>query len=137
MAPGFSARTAFLLLWALPCSAIGALLALVVMALGGTARRVGRTLEVGLSVTAARTPRWAATLNFAAITLGHVILGQSHEVLAALRPHEHVHVRQYERLGVFFLVAYPASSLWAWLQGKCPYRDNHFERQAFATARLP
>ena len=73
-------------------------------------------------------------LDFAAITLGHIIVGQSHEVLAILRAHERVHVSQYERLGALFLVAYPASSLLAWLRGGSPYHGNRFEQQAVAQA---
>lgn len=122
------------LLWALPCSAVGAVLALVVICLGGSARRIGHTIEVALSASDAAVPRWARSLGYSAITFGHVIVGQSHDVLAALRPHERVHVRQYELLGPIFLIAYPASSLIAWLRGNCPYHGNHFERQAVARA---
>lgn len=120
------------LLWALPCSALGALLALIVIALGGSTRRVGHTLEIALSDSQAAVPLWAHRLRHSAITFGHVIIGESHEVLALVRPHERVHVRQYELLGPLFFVAYPVSSLLAWLQGGCPYRDNYFERQALA-----
>ncbi len=69
---------------------------------------------------------------FGAITLGHVILGTCHRELAALRAHEHVHVRQYERWGMFFLPAYALSSLWELIHGRCSYRNNFFERQAYA-----
>ena len=47
---------------------------------------------------------------------------------------ERVHVAQYEQLGPLFFVAYAGSSLLAWCRGGCPYRDNRFERQAFAMA---
>ncbi|MDP3521013.1 MAG: signal peptide prediction [Hydrogenophaga sp.] len=122
------------LLWAMPCSLLGLLLGALALALGGSARRRGHTLEIALAVQQADVPVWAARLPFWAITLGHVIVGQSHEALAVLRSHERVHVRQYERWGVFLLLAYPASSLCAWLQGRCPYRGNRFEQQAFAQA---
>ncbi|MDO8964417.1 MAG: hypothetical protein Q7W30_08015 [Coriobacteriia bacterium] len=46
--------------------------------------------------------------------------------------HEHVHVRQYERWGPFFLPAYAISSLVQLARGGDPYRDNRFERQAYA-----
>jgi hypothetical protein len=52
-----------------------------------------------------------------------------------LRAHEQVHVRQYERWGPFFVPAYLASSLWQGLCGRHLYRDNHFERPAFAAER--
>ena len=120
------------MLWALPCSIVGVAFGLVLVLLGGSSRRVGHTVEVALTVQHQQVPYWARQLRFAGITFGHVILGQSHEVLAMLRPHERVHVRQYEKLGVFFFLGYPAASLLAWLQGRCPYAGNRFEQQAFA-----
>ena len=66
-----------------------------------------------------------------AITLGHVILGQTPAALDACRAHEHVHVRQAERWGPFFLPAYLVGSLIALGRGGDPYRDNPFEREAF------
>jgi len=122
------------LLWAAPCSLVGALLGLAVLAAGGSARRVGPTVEVALAERHRGTPVWARGLRFSAITFGHVILGQSHEVLAVLRRHERAHVRQYERLGPLFFIAYPGASLLALARGRCPYRDNRFEKQAFAEA---
>jgi hypothetical protein len=65
-----------------------------------------------------------------------VVLGSSPQMLAALRSHEQVHVRQYERWGVLFVPAYLASSAWQLLRGRHVYRDNWFEREAFAQERL-
>ncbi len=122
------------LVWVLPCSAVGALLAVVIIALGGTSRRVNHTIEVALSVSQSSCSPWARRLGFSAITFGHVIIGQSHEVLSLLRGHERVHVRQYELLGPLFFLAYPVSSLLAILPGQCPYHGNRFEQQAVAQA---
>lgn len=119
-------------LWALPCSAIGACAGLGVVALGGSARRVEHTFEVALSGDQDSVPGWAKRCDILAITLGHVIVGQSHQVLATLRAHERAHVRQYEMLGPLFFPAYAAASVVAWLRGQCPYRGNHFEMQAFS-----
>lgn len=113
---------------------LGLLLGALVLLLGGSARRMNHTLEIALAMQQAEVAAWTSRLPFYAITLGHVIVGQSHEALAVLRSHEWVHVRQYERWGVFLLLAYPASSLCAWLQGRCPYRGNRFEQEAFALA---
>lgn len=135
------ADSSFLLLlrvlWALPCSVAGALLGMAIVALGGSARRVDHTIEVALAVEQPHTPVWARQLRFSAITLGHVIVGQSHEALATLRAHERVHVKQYELFGPLFFVAYPGASVWALIRGRCPYRGNHFEKQAFAQAPAP
>ena len=48
--------------------------------------------------------------------------------------HELEHVRQWERLGPFFLPAYLASSVSAILRRRHPYWANRFERGG-ATAR--
>ncbi len=61
-----------------------------------------------------------------------MVLGSSADLLKALRAHERVHVRQYERWGLMFVPAYLADSLWQALRGRHPYRDNRFERPAFA-----
>jgi hypothetical protein len=125
---------AWRLLWALPCTVIGTLPGLLIVLLGGSARRVDHTLEVALRVEQARVPAWAARWRHKAITLGHVIVGQSHEALAEFRSHERVHVRQYEWLGALFLVAYPTASVIAWLRGAGAYHGNWFERQAVRMA---
>lgn len=74
---------------------------------------------------------WFCGSWVSAITFGHTILGRDAEVLAACREHEWVHVRQYQRWGPLFGPAYILSSVCAFLQGKRPYRDNHFEREAY------
>jgi hypothetical protein len=117
-------------LWASPCTAVGLLLAGAACLQGGSARRVEGVLEVALGAAPQRT-----RLPFSAITFGHVVLGTDHEVLAALRAHEQVHVRQYERWGIFFFLAYPASSLYQWLQGRDPYWHNRFEVEARALSQ--
>lgn len=71
-----------------------------------------------------------AAWPFAAITFGHVVAGISGDHLARLRRHEHAHVRQYERWGVFFLLAYPAAGAWQLLRGRRAHWDNPFEVEA-------
>ena len=68
------------------------------------------------------------------MTLGHVVLGTTPTALALTRAHERVHVSQCERWGPLFLPAYAMASLWALLRNADPYRDNRFEREAFAVA---
>lgn len=74
--------------------------------------------------------RYLRKLPFDAITLGHVVVGTHPDRLQALRAHEHAHVRQFERWGVFLLIAYPLASLCMLLKGRRPYFDNPFEVQA-------
>ena len=118
--------------WAALPTLVGLVLALPVLAVGGTARRIGGTLEIAGRPIAGFVARMPARLRFQAITFGHVILGVDHAVLAAVRAHEQVHVRQYERWGPLFLPLYVASSAVQLACGRDPYRDNRFEREAFA-----
>ncbi|MGH8630028.1 MAG: hypothetical protein ACREU7_04580 [Burkholderiales bacterium] len=117
-------------LWAAPCSAVGLALAAAVCLAGGSARVVEGVLEVAL-----RARPQPSQLPFQAITFGHVVLGTDHEVLARARAHEQVHVRQYERWGLFFFLAYPASSFYQWCRGRHPYWHNGFEVQAREQSR--
>lgn len=117
--------------WASPNTAIGLLLGLAMTFVGARVRAVRGVLEIdggwigsGLSHPASRFP-------FHAITFGHVILATDAASLDAARDHEHVHVRQYEAWGPFFLPAYLASSAWQLICGRRCYRDNWFERQAY------
>lgn len=122
-----------ILLWVLPASLPGLLLALPVCLSGGKARLLDGVLEVcGGRLLHQRSAPWL--LRFEAITLGHVVIARSAASMAALRAHERVHVRQYERWGVLFYPLYLASSLWQWAAGRDPYFDNRFEREAFALA---
>ncbi|HEX2296643.1 MAG TPA: hypothetical protein VHN37_15225 [Actinomycetota bacterium] len=67
--------------------------------------------------------------KYRAITFGHVVLCVG-DLDDSLFEHELVHVRQYERWGIFLWPAYGLASLWAKLRGGNAYLDNHFERQA-------
>ena len=66
-----------------------------------------------------------------AITIGHVVLSQTQAGLDVTREHERVPVRQYERWGPLFVVAYVLAGVWQWAQGNDPYRDNPFEVEAY------
>ncbi len=120
-------------LWASPNSTLGLMLALLGVCTGGKLKRHRGIIEAhGGLVT-----WWLKNLvplhgGAMAFTLGHVVLGQNPEALHATRAHERVHVRQYERWGPLFLPAYAVASLIAWKNGRCPYRDNAFEREAYA-----
>ena len=100
------------------------ILALPVLLAGGRARRHAGVVEVAGSASTRESHA-----RFGAITFGHVVIGRNAQVLDQLRAHELEHVRQYERWGVFFFLAYPACSLWQLLCGRNPYWFNHFEVQ--------
>lgn len=86
---------------------------------------VGKTLERG----------WPLFGSVAAITLGHVVAGASHECIESTRTHERVHVRQFERWGLIFPLAYAAAGTWQLIKGKRWYWDNPFEQEARAAER--
>lgn len=110
--------------WAAPCTAVGLFGGLVMLVTGGSARTHSGVIEFALPVFVDQPPRW-----FGAITFGHVVLGRSQQSLDRLRAHELQHVRQYERWGPVFFLAYPVSSLYQLLRGRNPYWHNHFEVQ--------
>lgn len=124
-----SLRRALAYGWAAPTTLLGFCL----WPLAGTARVRGGVLELHGRVLSALLrllpvgPRGAA-----ALTLGHVVVGQDQACLDACRAHESVHVRQCERWGPLFVPAYLSASLWALLSGRDPYHDNIFEREAVA-----
>lgn len=116
--------------WASPNSVLGLAGGLVMALLGARVRLVRGNAEFSGGLIGSLLASRAAACRFRAMTLGHVILATGEAAADACRDHEHVHVRQYERWGPFFLPAYLASSLWQLLCGRHLYRDNHFERQA-------
>lgn len=118
------------LCWAAPCSAVGLVLAIVPLALGGHAAWHHGALEVTYRPRPTDCGRLARALPFRGIVFGHVILAVTAEELVRIGPHERVHVEQYERWGPLFFVAYGVSSAWQLLRGRSPYWHNHFEVQA-------
>jgi hypothetical protein len=104
---------------------LGLLLGLALLLFGGSVQRVDGVLEF-----AWRRRGPAPAFPIAAITFGHVVLGLNRPTLAHWRAHEYVHVRQYERWGLLFFLAYPLSGVWQWCRGRSAYWHNPFEVQA-------
>lgn len=122
-------------LWALPMTVLGLLMLPLAWVSGGRISVVDGVLEVYGGWITAFLRRWPPFgAGAAAMALGHVVLAMSARDMVECRAHERVHVRQCERWGVFFLPAYLGASLWAWMRGRDPYRDNPFEREAFAVS---
>lgn len=120
--------------WAAPYSLLGLTVGLLALLFGARTRVRGGALEFGGGWLGVRLSRLPAPFCFSAITIGHVILGIDEATLAAARAHEHVHVRQYEHWGPFFVPAYLLSSLAQLVRGRRPYLDNRFEREAYSEA---
>jgi hypothetical protein len=121
-------------LWASPASLLGLAAGLAGIASGGHAQRSGRVIEFWGGAVTWLLRRAPFIRGAFAITLGHVVLGQTAGELNRCRDHELVHVRQYERWGPLFLPAYLGCSLVLWLRGRDRYLDNPFEIEAFRQA---
>lgn len=124
------ARSVLAYAWASPNTALGLLVGGLASLAGGRSRVVEGVVEFhGGGVT-----RLLGALpvpgRCAALTLGHVVLGCDARTLDQSRPHELVHVAQYERWGPLFVPAYLLSSLLALTRGEDAYGGNAFEKEA-------
>lgn len=118
-------------IWASPYTLLGLTIGAVGLLFGGRVRVVGTAIEFydgGIKWFVHRLPNGQFTL---ALTLGHVILGQTDASLDISRKHEAVHIAQYERWGPLMIPAYFLSSVFVCLAGKRFYRDNPFELEAY------
>ncbi|HSI44087.1 MAG TPA: hypothetical protein VK949_07055 [Methylotenera sp.] len=116
-------------LWSAPCTVVGLCLAFPALFIGGSFRVVAGIIEVAISKHG-KTNALLRHIPFNAITFGHVVIAGTEADLHRLRRHELAHVRQYERWGILFFVAYAAASLWELIRGRHPYWDNCFEIEA-------
>jgi len=119
-----------LVVWASPWTLLGLLVGAVGLATGGRTQRRGTVVEFYGGLVAWLLAHFPGMPG--AMTLGHTVLGRTAAMLDVARRHELIHVRQYERWGPLFVPAYLLCSGVQWLRGKDPYRDNPFEREAYA-----
>lgn len=125
-------RCILIYIWASPASCIGLLFVPLAWLSGGRSEVVSGVIEVhGGLVARLLAGGFGSHRSWAAMTLGHVVLGRDKTCHDRCRAHERVHVRQYERWGAFFIPAYLLASLIAYLRGRDPYLDNPFEREAY------
>lgn len=113
--------------WASPYTLSGIAIGLV---LGGRFQTVDGVVEISGSRIQGALNRFPQPAM--AMTLGHVVFGQTKSDLSVSRLHERVHVRQYERWGPAFVPVYLAASLYLFLLGRDWYRGNPFEIEAYA-----
>lgn len=119
-------------LWALPTTTVGLLVAGLTVLTGGRATVHTGVLEASGGFAAFFLRRCTLLKTGAqAMTLGHVVVARTPELLEHTRGHERVHVRQCERWGPLFLPAYGIASIWIFLRGGNAYRDNPFEQEAY------
>lgn len=124
----------FLIAWAGPYTAMGLAIGLTGLISGGGWRWSRGAIEFYGGATAWLVRHLPPGPSTRAITLGHVILGQTVEGLDACAAHERIHVRQFELWGPAMGPAYLAASAWQWCRGRDAYRQNYFERQAYSGA---
>lgn len=118
-------------LWALPLTLLGLFLGTLTLLTGGRVQIVRGVIEFWGGVMKWFLKHHLLAKGAAAMTLGHVIFGQARDDLDFARDHEHVHVRQFCRWGIFMAPVYLGCSLYLWLVGKNPYLDNPFEKDAY------
>ncbi|GIW93067.1 MAG: hypothetical protein KatS3mg110_1108 [Pirellulaceae bacterium] len=123
------------IVWTLPYTLLGIVLGLIVLATGGRARWGQRAIEFSGGAVRCFFRCLPRGRFIQAMTLGHTILAVDEPAMNATRQHEWVHVAQFERWGLFMGPAYLLVALWLWLQGKDPYWDNPFEREAWGDDR--
>ena len=118
-------RNIAVVLWASPYTSLGLLIGCIGLLFGSQVRKVGRAIEFydgGVKWFIHQLPNGEFTF---AMTLGHVILGQTDASLEIARKHESVHISQYEKWGPFMLPAYYFISFYIWLRGKTlPQRQS-------------
>ncbi len=121
----------FVYLWASPNTLMGMLFGGVSMLRGTRVQLVDGVVEFYGGPIASLLERMPIGGGAMAMTLGHVVWGQTQAALDITRVHERVHVRQYAAWGPLFLPAYAIASLAAWRRGESAYRGNCFEREAY------
>jgi hypothetical protein len=117
------------IVWALPLTILGLLLAFPVLAWRGRAYAVRDSTPALLihgpfgDFLLEHHPFGAMS----AMAIGHVVLSEQKGLTRQILTHELEHVRQAARWGILFPFAYIASSLWAKLRGRDAYWHNVFE----------
>ena len=134
---GIALRCLAGILWALPLTLFGLLLALPVLCARGnlTALPVTGTGGGAYAVPALLVRGWLGDFLLArhpfgamhAMAIGHIVIANRSAVTRRLLVHELTHVAQAARWGLLFPLAYLAASVHAYRRGGDLYWDNVFE----------
>lgn len=119
------------IIWASPNTLLGLVVGGIGLCFGGRIQVTERAIEFYEGGAKWLLQKFPNGQSIFAMTLGHVVIGQTQAALDISRTHETVHVKQYERWGPFFLPAYVLASLYVWSRGRRMYRDNPFEIEAY------
>ncbi|MFL6719567.1 MAG: signal peptide prediction [Burkholderiaceae bacterium] len=118
------------ILWALPLTLVGLLLALPVVACGGEVRLVRSTRAPALLFSGRAADYMLERHPFGAMcamAIGHVVIAERSSLTRRILTHELAHVRQAACWGILFPFVYLGASGWALLRGQDAYWNNVFE----------
>lgn len=122
----------FGIVWALPLTLPGLLLAIPILLARGHLRLILTPTPAAIvsgpfaDFLLARHPFGA----MCAMAIGHIIIAEQQGLTRQILTHELTHVRQAALWGILFPFAYLAASLWARLHGRDAYWHNVFEIEA-------
>jgi len=118
------------IVWALPLTVAGLLLALPVVLCRGQVHLVRSARAPALLFSGPLADRLLERHPFGAMcamAIGHVVIAERSSLTRRILTHELAHVRQAACWGVLFPVVYLAASAWALLRGEDAYWNNVFE----------
>jgi hypothetical protein len=127
------------ILWALPVTLFGLLLAVPVI-LGRGQLCIVRAATPALLVSGRVADAMLERHPFGAMcamAIGHVVIADRRSLTPQILTHELEHVRQAALWGAFFPFAYCGASLWAVLHGRDAYWSNIFEVAARQAEKHP
>lgn len=118
------------IVWALPLTLVGLLLALPVVVCRGEVRLV-RSARVPALLFSGRAADYMLERHpfgaMCAMAIGHVVIAERSSLTRRILTHELAHVRQAACWGILFPFVYLAASAWALLRGQDAYWNNAFE----------
>ena len=124
-----SSGTLLGIIWALPLTLFGMMLALPTLLRSGHLHLI-RTPTPALLASGPLADYMLARHPFGpmcAMAIGHVVIAEKRSLTPQILTHELAHVRQAAQWGIFFPFAYLAASGWAVLRGQDAYWNNVFE----------
>jgi hypothetical protein len=117
------------ILWALPLTLFGVILALPILLWRGKVHVVG-TPTPALMISGPVADYMLDRHPFGAMcamAIGHVVIAEKRGLTPQVLTHELAHVRQAACWGILFPIVYLAASAWAALHGQDAYWHNVFE----------
>lgn len=118
------------MVWALPLTLLGLVLAVPVLVRRGRCHYLVASNTPALLISGPLADLMLERHPFgpmSAMAIGHIVIAQQHGMTPRIIIHELAHVRQAAWLGLLFPFIYIAASGWAALRGQDAYWYNFFE----------